>query len=116
MPKTPTYADDYADDLYVGLDDNGNFSYFGDDADAFSGYANFFDFVEAHAVYAEVAENAYQASRLADERELNHALRYDEAKAKRDKYAANLEASRAASRERVRKHRALKRAKATALA
>ena len=114
MKHSATYLDDYADDFYYGYDDAGSLTAHDDEADAFGGYTSFFDLVEAHAVYAGVAERAYDAARKAEERETNHAYRYDDNRRRREAHKAERQADpdavREATRKRVAAHRARKRA------
>ena len=133
MAYTDTYFDDYADDFYVTYDDAGALTTLDDsDVNSFAGYSSFFDFVEAHAVYADVADRAYDAARKADDRALDHAARYDEALRLRERRAADtgyreadnarraaahaaeraadLDGVRERTRQRVAAHRARKRA------
>ena len=114
MRNSPTYLDDYADDFEYGLDGDGALVPFGDDDVAHLGFTNFTAVVEANAVYAGVAERAYDAARKRDDYELDHAARHDATKRRKAAHkaakAADPDGVREATRLRVAKHRAKKRA------
>ena len=114
MRNSPTYLDDYADDFEYGLDGDGALVPFGDDGVAHLGFTNFTAVVEANAVYAGVAEHAFQAARLSDLRKHNHAYRATDAGRRKAAHkaakAADPDGVREATRLRVAKHRAKKRA------
>ena len=115
MAYADTYLDDHADDFYYTYDDGGSMVALDDsDASPFAGYSSFFDFVEAHAVYADVAERAYQAARFADTAAHDHAYRAQHNARRKAAHAAeraaDLDGVRERTRQRVAAYRARKRA------
>ena len=91
MTRTPTYEDDYSDDFAYGCDKAGYYVLEEEYEEPYYGFSSFTEVVEANSIYAGVAERAYHAACVADDRKYNHADRAQERDRKRDFRAANPE-------------------------
>jgi len=114
MTRTPTYEDDYSDDFAYGCDKAGYYVLEEEYEEPYYGFSSFTEVVEANSIYAGVAERAYHAACVADDRKYNHAYRASDNARRNAAYkaerAADPEAVRAKERERQRACRARKRA------